>query len=187
MERAEIVERCNSDRLDPESTTRAEDPHGDLSPVRDEQSPDRHGRTLCSVGSCYTLRAVIRFIVRTAIVLLGNAVGLIVASLVLDDFSIDVTGFIVSLIIFTVAVALMTPFLASTMRRNQSSSSAMGGVALISTFVALLITDIFTDGVSISGIGTWIGATVVVWVGSLLAVFILPYLGLKKYLDERRV
>ena len=129
---------------------------------------------------------MIRFIVRTAIVLLGNAVGLIVASLVLDDFSIDVTGFIVSLIIFTVAVALMTPFLASTMRRNQSSSSAMGGVALISTFVALLITDIFTDGVSISGIGTWIGATVVVWVGSLLAVFILPYLGLKKYLDERR-
>ena len=130
---------------------------------------------------------MIRFIVRTAIVLLGNAVGLIVASLVLDDFSIDVTGFIVSLIIFTVAVALMTPFLASTMRRTQSSSSAMGGVALISTFVALLITDIFTDGVSISGIGTWIGATVVVWVGSLLAVFILPYLGLKKYLDERRV
>ena len=130
---------------------------------------------------------MIRFIVRTAIVLLGNAVGLIVASLVLDDFSIDVTGFVVSLIIFTVSVALMTPFLASTMRRNQSSSSAMGGVALISTFVALLITDIFTDGVSISGIGTWIGATVVVWVGSLLAVFILPYLGLKKYLDERRV
>src|SRR6187402_2738804 len=134
------------------------------------------------LGSCYRLRAVIRFIVRTAIVLLGNAVGLIVASLVLDDFSIDVTGFIVSLIIFTVSVALMTPFLASTMRRNQSSSSAMGGVALISTFVALLITDVF-----ISGIGTWIGATVVVWVGSLLAVFILPYLGLKKYLDERRV
>jgi hypothetical protein len=92
----------------------------------------------------------------------------------------------VSLIVFTVAVALMTPFLASTMRRNQSSSSAMGGVALISTFVALLITDLFTDGLSISGIGTWIGATVVVWVGSLLAVFILPYLGLKKYLDERQ-
>ena len=105
------------------------------------------------MGSGYTLRAVIRFIVRTAIVLLGNAVGLIVASLVLDGFSIDVTGFILSLIIFTVAVALMTPFLASTMRRNQSSPSAIGGVALISTFVALLITAILSDGVSISGIG----------------------------------
>lgn len=118
--------------------------------------------------------------------LLGNAVGLIVASLLFDGFSIDVTGFIVSLIIFTVAVALLTPFLASTMRRNQSASAALGGVALISTFVALLITDIFTDGLSISGIGTWIGATVVVWAASLLAVFILPFLGLKKYLQENR-
>ncbi len=129
---------------------------------------------------------MIRFIVRTAIVLLGNAVGLIVASLVLDGFDIDVTGFVVSLIVFTVAVALMTPFLASTMRRNQSASAAEGGVALISTFAALLVTDVFTDGLSISGVGTWIGATVLVWLGSLLAVFILPYLGLKKYLEERR-
>ena len=85
-----------------------------------------------------------------------------------------------------VVVALMTPFLESTFRRNRSTSSALGGVALISTFVALLVTDVFSDGVSISGIGTWIGATVVVWLGALLAVFILPFLGLKKYLEERR-
>jgi O-antigen/teichoic acid export membrane protein len=129
---------------------------------------------------------VIRFLVRTAIVLIGNAAGLIVASLVFDDFEIDVTGFILSLIIFTIVVALMTPFLESTFRRNRSTSAAVGGVALISTFVALLVTDVFTDGLEISGVATWIGATVVVWLGSLLAVFILPYLGLKKYLDERR-
>lgn len=129
---------------------------------------------------------MIRFLVRTAIVLIGNAVGLIVASLVFDDFEIDVTGFILSLIIFTVVVALMTPFLESTFRRRSSTSSALGGVALISTFVALVITDVFSDGVSISGIGTWIGATVIVWLGALLAVFILPYLGLKKYLEDRR-
>lgn len=128
---------------------------------------------------------VIRLVGRTAIVLAGNAVGLIIASLVLDGFEISVTGFIVSLVIFTVAVALMTPFLASTMRRHQSGSAALGGVALISTFVALLITEILSDGLSISGIGTWIAATVIVWLGSLLAVFILPYLGLKKYLENR--
>ena len=50
MQRIAIVRRCHGDRLDPERTTRAEDPHGDLSPVCDEQSPDRHGRTLCSLG-----------------------------------------------------------------------------------------------------------------------------------------
>ena len=54
VERAEIVGRRNGDCLDPERTTRAEDPHGDLSSVRDEQSPDRHARTLCSVGSSYS-------------------------------------------------------------------------------------------------------------------------------------
>jgi uncharacterized membrane protein YvlD (DUF360 family) len=129
---------------------------------------------------------VIRFLIRTVIVLLGNAVGLIVASLVFDGFQLDVTGFVVSLVVFTVAVALLTPFLESTLRRNRSTSAAIGGVALISTFVALLVTELLTDGLSISGIGTWIGATVVVWLASLLAVFILPYLGLKRYLEERR-
>jgi uncharacterized membrane protein YvlD (DUF360 family) len=134
----------------------------------------------------YTLRAVIRFLVRTAISLVGNAVGLIVASLVFDGFSIDVTGFIVSLILYTVGVALLTPFLRDAMQRGRSSSAAVGGVSLIATFVALLATDLLTDGLSIDGIGTWIGATVVVWAASLLAIFILPFLGLKKYLEDRR-
>jgi hypothetical protein len=130
---------------------------------------------------------VIRLVVRTVIVLLGNAVGLVVASLVLDDFEIDVTGFVVSLVIFTVAVALLTPFLQSVMQRNRSASAAVGGVALISTFAALVVTDLLSDGLDISGVGTWIAATVIVWLGSLIAVFVLPYLGLKKYLEERRV
>ena len=119
--------------------------------------------------------------------LLGNAVGLVVASLVLDDFEIDVTGFVVSLVIFTVAVALLTPFLQSVMQRNRSASAAVGGVALISTFAALVVTELLSDGLDISGVGTWIAATVIVWLGSLIAVFVLPYLGLKKYLEERRV
>jgi hypothetical protein len=125
-------------------------------------------------------------LVRTAIVVVGNAVGLIVASLVFSDFEINATGFIVSLIIFTIAAALLTPFLESTLRRNKSTSAALGGVALISTFVALLVTEVFSDGLDISGIGTWIGATVVVWLAALLAMFILPFLGLKKFLEERR-
>jgi uncharacterized membrane protein YvlD (DUF360 family) len=137
-------------------------------------------------NGCYTLRRVIRFLVRTAIVLVGNAVGLIVASLVFDGFDINATGFILSLILFTVAVALLTPFLANALQRGRSSSAAVGGVALISTFLALLATDLLTDGLSIDGIGTWIGATVVVWLTSLLAVFILPFLGLKRYLEDRR-
>ena len=128
--------------------------------------------------------AMIRLLVRTAILLVANAVGLIVANLVLDGMDLNVEGFFIALVIFTVALALMTPFLASMLRRNQSSSSALGGVALIATIVALIITDVVSDGLSIDGIGTWIAAAAIVWAASLLAAFILPFLGLKKYLEN---
>ena len=97
---------------------------------------------------------------------------------------LDAAGFILALIIFTVVFALMTPFLASQLRNRRSA--ALGGVSLIATFVALLLTDLLSDGLSIEGIGTWIAATVIVWVASLLAGFILPFLGLKKFMEERR-
>ena len=115
--------------------------------------------------------------------LLANAVGLIVASLVLSGMDIDVTSFIYAVIIFTVVFALMLPFFASQLRRR--GASALGGVALIATLVSLIITDLISDGFSISGIGTWLAAAVIVWAASLLAAFILPFLGLKKYLEER--
>jgi uncharacterized membrane protein YvlD (DUF360 family) len=127
---------------------------------------------------------VIRLIVRTAVLLAANAVGLIVAAAVLDGVALDVTGFIIALVIFTVALALLQPFLFSTLRRNQANASALGGVALIATLASLIVTDLISDGLTISGIGTWIAATVIVWAGALLAAFILPFLGLKKYLQE---
>jgi putative membrane protein len=127
---------------------------------------------------------VIRLLVRTAIALGANAVGLIVAASVLDGMSLDVTGFIVALVIFTVAFALLQPFLVSWLRR--ASPSVLGGVALLATLISLIVTDLVSDGLSIEGIGTWLGATVIVWLGAVLAAFILPYLGLKKYLQERQ-
>ncbi len=127
---------------------------------------------------------MIRFIVRTGIALAANAVGLLVAAALLDGVQLDAGGFIVAVIVFTVAYALMLPFLESQLRRR--NSSAIGGVALIAALVGLVVTDLVTDGLSIDGLGAWVGATVLVWAGALLAAFILPYLGLKKYLEERR-
>jgi uncharacterized membrane protein YvlD (DUF360 family) len=122
-------------------------------------------------------------IVRIGIMLAANAVGLIVASLVLDGVEIDVTSFVVAVAIFTAVLALLQPFLAVQLRRR--GSAALGGVALIATLAALIVTSLISDGLSISGIGDWIAATVIVWAVALLAAFVLPYLGLRKYLDER--
>ncbi len=126
---------------------------------------------------------MVRFLVRTLVMVLANAVGLAVAAIVLTGMKIDATSFIEAIVIFTVAFALMTPFMANQLRKRQSS--ALGGVALIATLIALIITDLISDGLTIDGIGTWIAATVIVWVASLLAAFILPYLGLKKYLEDK--
>ena len=125
---------------------------------------------------------MLRFLIRTGVMLLANAIGLWVASLVLDRMDLDVTGFIIAVVIFTVALALMTPFLASTLRRH--GSAALGGVALIATLVALIITSLVSDGLTIDGIGTWVAASVIVWAASLLASFVLPLLGLKKYMQD---
>jgi uncharacterized membrane protein YvlD (DUF360 family) len=127
---------------------------------------------------------MIRLLVRLLVVVAANAVGLLVAAALLDGMELDTGGFVLALIIFTVIFALMTPFLASQLRRR--NSAAIGGVSLIATFVALLVTDLLSDGLSIEGVGTWIAATVIVWVASLLAAFILPFLGLKKFMEERR-
>jgi uncharacterized membrane protein YvlD (DUF360 family) len=127
---------------------------------------------------------VIRLLVRLLIAFASNAVGLIVAAAVLDGMSLNATGFIVAVAIFTIVFALLQPFLISVLRR--SPAPVLGGVALIATLASLIVTELLTDGLSIRGVGTWVAATVIVWLASVLAAFILPYLGLKKYLEERR-
>ena len=127
---------------------------------------------------------MIRLIVRTLVALAANAIGLIVASIVLGGFDINVTSFIVAVVIFTVVFAVLTPFLAVQLRRL--GNGAIGATALIATLVSLVVTDLLSDGFTISGVGTWIAAAVIVWLAALVAAFVLPFLGLKKYLDERR-
>ena len=127
---------------------------------------------------------MIRFLVRTLVLLLANAVGLFVANLVLEGMSVTASAFIIDVVIFTVVVGLMTPFMANQFRRRQSA--ALGGVALIATLIALIVTDLISDGFTIDGIGTWLAATVIVWAASLIAAWILPLLGLKKYMEEEK-
>jgi putative membrane protein len=127
---------------------------------------------------------VIRLLFRTLIGLAANAIGLIVAAGILDGMELDATSFIVAVLIFTVVFALAQPFLI--MQFRASAPTMLGGVALVATLAALIVTDLVSDGFTIDGVGTWIAATVIVWAVSVLAAFILPFLGLKKFIEERR-
>ena len=127
---------------------------------------------------------MIRLLIRTLVAVAANAIGLIVAAIVLDGFEINVTSFVVAVVIFTVVFAVLQPFLAVQLRRL--GNGAIGATALIATLVSLIVTNVLSDGFSISGVGTWIAAPVIVWLAALVAAFVLPFLGLKKYLEDRR-
>ena len=63
---------------------------------------------------------MIRFLAQAALTLIGNALGLIAAALVLPDFQISGFGFTVSIVFFTVAQIVLAPFvlkLASKLQR----------------------------------------------------------------------
>ena len=127
---------------------------------------------------------MIRLLVRTAVAVAANAVGLLVAAALLDGVHLDGVAFLVAVVIFTVAFALLQPFFLEQFRRLRAA--AFVAAALLATLISLIVTDLLSDGLNINGVGTWIAATVIVWLAAVLAAFILPFLGLRKYMEERR-
>ncbi len=57
--------------------------------------------------------------------------------------------------------------------------------SLVTTFLALVVTDLVSDGLDIEGASTWLLATVIVWAGTLLAGVILLRLFVKERRDNR--
>ncbi len=127
---------------------------------------------------------MIRLILSFGIQLLANALGLIIAASILDEMTITGAAFVIAVLIFTVVYMLAQPFL--TQIALSTASALRGGVALLATFLGLLITTLVSDGLSIDGAATWIEATVIVWLVSLLGVLILPAVLIKKKVEGNR-
>ena len=126
------------------------------------------------------IRVVIGFLIQ----LLANALGLLAAAWLLEDFKLTAGGFVIAVVLFTVVYAIAQPFF--TQMAMSKVPALRGGVALVATLVGLIITALITDGLSISGISTWFLATVVVWVVALLGSLILPPLLIKKKVANSR-
>lgn len=125
---------------------------------------------------------MVRFLVRTLLSLIANAVGLLVAAWLIDGFSINGFSFVIAVLFFTLATVVLGPLITKIALTN--APYLMGGIALVTTFVGLLITTVFTNGLSISGISAWLAATFVVWAFSLLATIVLPLVLFKKILSD---
>lgn len=113
-----------------------------------------------------------KFIIGWLLGLGGNAIGLIVAALVLgDDFRIDgPIPFITSLVVFAILSSLFTWLVFKFLVRNAGSIVALTG--LISTFFALFITSLLTPGLDINGTG-WLWGTLIVWILGMF-IWLLP-------------
>ncbi|WP_319456744.1 MULTISPECIES: phage holin family protein [unclassified Mycobacterium] len=117
-------------------------------------------------------------LLRVAVFLGSSAVGLLIAAWLIKGVSVRALGFVVAVVVFSVAQAILSPFIAKL--ANRYASAFLGGIGLISTLLALILASVLTNGLTIRGIGAWIGATVVVWLVSALATVLLPKLFLKE-------
>jgi len=118
-----------------------------------------------------------RSLIRIGLLLAGNAIGLLLAAIILDKMSIDGPAFIIAVVLFTVLTAVLEPFVSK--HTEERSALLRSASALITTFLALLITVVVSDGLSIDGTLTWVLATVLVWLLTMIAGVILVKLLIK--------
>ena len=87
-------------------------------------------------------------------------------------------------LIFAVVQALLTPLITKTTDRKAPVLTAVAG--LLSTFAALIITAIVSDGLNVDGLSTWFIAALIIWLVTLIATFLLPFLLVKMGLESAR-
>ncbi|MBO0900031.1 phage holin family protein [Cellulomonas sp. zg-ZUI222] len=113
-----------------------------------------------------------RLALRTLILLGSAAIGLLVAAAVVPDMTLRASGFVVAVVVFALAQSLLTPLV--TRLSTRYAPAFLGGAGLVSTFLALVLASVLTDGLRIVGAGAWALATLVVWAATALAAVALP-------------
>ncbi len=126
---------------------------------------------------------MIRMLIRVGVELLGAAIGLIVAALVLEDMTLDGAAFLIAIVIFVVLTAVLEPLIEKIGDEHLSIVSVFS--SLITTFLALLITELVSDGLDITGSMTWLLATLIVWASTALATLILLKIFIKNVRENR--
>ncbi|WP_171179224.1 phage holin family protein [Ruegeria sp. HKCCD8929] len=113
-----------------------------------------------------------RRIMSVLALLAGNAIGLLLAAFLLDGFRIAPLSLIIVVVVFTLVQVVAEPLIAKLSEQN--IPALKGGIALVVTFVGLLATDLITTGLTIGGIANLLAATLLVWLGALIAAVVLP-------------
>ena len=121
-------------------------------------------------------------LIRIGLSLLGNALGLLIAATVLDDMEIEVAPFIFAVLIFSALSFILTPAIEKAGEKSVDGLQSLS--ALISTAIALWLTDLLSDGLKIAGIGTFLIATVLVWLSTVVIGVVLARFVLRRFLTD---
>jgi putative membrane protein len=124
-----------------------------------------------------------RFLARTVVELVASAIGLIVAAWLLEGVTLSASGFLVAAAVFTVAKVILGPLVFKLSFKY--ARALTGGIALVTTFVGLLVTTWLTSGLSIVGASSWVMATIVVWLFTVIAILLLPMVMFKTLLASQ--
>ena len=125
---------------------------------------------------------MVRFLLRAVVFLGSSAIGLLVAAWLVPGMSVSASGFVTAVVLFSLAQAILSPFILKMASRY--ASAFLGGIGLVSTLVALILASVLTHGLTIRGVGSWVAATVLVWLVTALATLLLPVLVVRKKRDS---
>jgi hypothetical protein len=125
---------------------------------------------------------MLRLFATLVVTLLANAVGLFAASILVSGFDISGLAFISAVLIFSAVEVVVGPLI--TKIALQNAPALLGGIALVTTFVGLFITNLFSDGISFNGIASWVLTTLIVWLFALIASLVLPFVIFKRTLAK---
>jgi hypothetical protein len=125
-----------------------------------------------------------RWGIRLGTSLVAIAAGLVISSAALSNFNIDATGLVEATLLFW-AVHLIVSFLALRALIRQPSVALAGLLALASTIVALVIVALIVPGLDAHGVGTFVVATIIIWVATVIGDFVARSM-IRERRQERR-
>lgn len=109
--------------------------------------------------------------IKLAIFLGSSAIALLVAVLSLKKFTMTFWGFLIAVAVFSILQSIFSPLLAKLAEKYAASLTSL--VGLVSAFLALLVSQAVIPGVHIRGVGTWILASLLLWIIPGIATLIL--------------
>ena len=109
-----------------------------------------------------------RWGIRIGTGLVGVAIGILLASVILADMSISATALVETTLIFWL-VHIGVQFLALRILVRQPSVALAGLLAIAATIISLVIVVLIVSGLHIRGLSTYLFVTLIIWTATALA------------------